>query len=82
MTTKLVGLKDFRQNLAVYTQEVETKKVRFIVLKKNKPVLEVNPIFGEEFTLESLRKEITGARKQAQRGQVYTLKETRKKLRV
>ena len=47
MTTKLIGLKEFRLNLSKYTKQVESQKVRLIVLKKNKPVLEINPIKGK-----------------------------------
>ena len=83
MTTKLVGLKEFRQNLSSLTKLVETKQVRLIVLKKNKPVLEVNPIFDdEEATLEALgmEKQIAKAREQVKKGEVYTLEEVRKRL--
>jgi PHD/YefM family antitoxin component YafN of YafNO toxin-antitoxin module len=80
MTTKLIGLKEFRLNLASYTKEVESKKVRLIVLKKNKPILEINPINIKEFTLENLRKDVGKARKQVQNGDVYTLEEAKRKL--
>ena len=82
MTTKLVGLKEFRLNLSSYTKEVETKQIRLIVLKKNKPVFEINPIALKEFTLEGLRKDVAEARDQAKKGEVYTLKEAKKILGV
>lgn len=78
MTTKLIGLKDFRLNLTSYTNEVETKQIRFIVFKKNKPVLEINPITQKEITLESLQKEISEAREEVKKGKVYTLDEAKK----
>lgn len=78
MTTKLIGLKDFRLNLTSYTEEAETKQIRFIVFKKNKPVLEINPITQKEITLESLQKEISEAREQVKKGKVYTLNEAKK----
>lgn len=80
MTTKLIGLKDFRLNLADYTKQVESKKVRLIILKKNKPVLEINPITMKEFTFEALRKDIVEAREEVKNGKVYTLEEARKML--
>lgn len=80
MVTKLIGLKDFRLNLSAYTAQVESKKVRLIVLKKNKPVLEINPITAEEYTLESLRKDIAEAREQVKRGELYTLEEVKEHL--
>ena len=78
MTTKLIGLKEFRLNLSSYTKEVESKQIRIIVLKKNKPVFEINPITLKEFTLEGLRKDVEKARKQVRKGEVYTLEEAKK----
>lgn len=80
MTTKFVGLKDFRQNLSTYVKQVESGKLRLIVLNKNKPVLKVNPIELGEFTLENLYKETAEAREEVKRGEVYTLEEVRKEL--
>ncbi|MBU1151291.1 hypothetical protein KJ632_00515 [Patescibacteria group bacterium] len=80
MTTKLVGLKEFRLNLSSLTKEVESGKVRLIVLKKNKPVLEVNPIDSEDevYTLEDLERDIQEAREQVKRGEVRSLDEVKK----
>jgi hypothetical protein len=80
MTTKFVGLKDFRQNLATYTKEAKIKKIRLIILKKNVPVLEVKALDEKEFTLEKLAAEIAEARKQVKEGKVYTHEEVIKKL--
>ncbi len=80
MTTKFVGLKEFRQNLASLTEEVSGGKVRLIVLKKNKPVLKIDPINLKEFTLEALKKDIAEAREQVKRGEVYTAEEVRRRL--
>ncbi len=79
MTTKLIGLKEFRLNLSKYTKQVESQKVRLIVLKKNKPVLEINPI-KKNSALEDLRKQTAEAREQYKRGEVYTLEEVKKEL--
>jgi hypothetical protein len=72
MTTKFIGLKDFRQNLAGYTKEAKLKNVRFIILKKNVPVLEVKALDEKEFTMEKLAAEIAVARQQVKEGKVYT----------
>lgn len=82
MTTKLIGLKEFRLNLSEFTKEVESKKVRLIVMRKNKPVLEVNPVMDGEFTLESLEKSAAKARKQFEKGEYYTLEEAKKLLKL
>jgi hypothetical protein len=72
MTTKFIGLKEFRQNLASYTKEAKLKSIRFIILKKNVPVLEVKSLDEKEFTLEKLAKEIAKAREQIKTGKSYT----------
>ena len=67
-------------NLSSLTKEVESGKVRLIVLKKNKPVLEVNPIDSEDevYTLEDLERDIQEAREQVKRGEVRSLDEVKK----
>lgn len=80
MTTKFIGMKEFRQNLAGYTKEAKKKNVRFIVLKKNVPVLEVKALDEKEFTLEKLAAEIAEAREQVKKGEVYSEEEVLKML--
>lgn len=82
MTTKLVGLKEFRQNLSAYTTQVQKKQIRIIVLKKNKPVLEINAIDPKEFGIEQLKKDIAEARKQVKEGKVYTHEQIKKELGI
>ncbi len=72
MITKLIGLKQFRQNLAYYTKEAKTGNIRFIILKKNVPVLEVKALDEKNFAIEKLADEVNEARKQVKRGEVYT----------
>ncbi len=78
MTTKFIGLKQFRQNLAGYTKEAKMKNIRFIILKKNVPVLEVKALDEKEFAYEKLAAEIAEARKQVKEGKVYTQEEIMK----
>lgn len=72
MTTKFVGLKDFRQNLATYTKDAAVKSIRFIILKRNIPVLEVKPVDEKEITLEKLAAELAEAEKDIKLGKVYS----------
>lgn len=75
MTTKLIGIKEFRQNLAAYTKTAKKRGVRFIILRKNIPVLEVKPIDEKEFALERLTEDIKEAREQVKKGEVYSQEE-------
>ncbi|MBI5412606.1 hypothetical protein HZA43_05575 [Candidatus Peregrinibacteria bacterium] len=78
MTTQLIGLKEFRQNISRYTQEAKTKNRRYIILKKNIPVLEVRPLNEKVFALEKLADEVASARAQIKQKNVYTQDEIMK----
>ncbi len=80
MTTQLIGIKDFRQNLATYTKAAQKKNIRYVVLKKNVPVLEVKSISPKNASLEKLAMEVAEARGQVKRGETYTSEEVRKML--
>ncbi len=81
MVTKFVGMKEFRQNMASYTKKARTGKgVRYIVLRKNVPVLEVIPVDEKAFAMEKLRKELDEAEAQIARGEYYTQEEVLKSL--
>ena len=75
MTTKFVGMKDFRQNMAKYTKESNQKQIKFIVLRKNVPVLEINPIDEKEYAYIKLSKELEESEKQIKEGKFYTQEE-------
>lgn len=79
MTTKLIGMKEFRQNMAKYTKKARVKNIRFIILRKNVPVLEIKTIDEKEFALEKLKKEIAEAEEDIKHGRVYTQEEMMKK---
>ncbi len=74
MTTKFVGLKDFRQNLTKYVD----KNVRLIVLKKNVPILEVSPIDEKEYAYMKLRAELDEAEQQVREGKFHSQEEVMK----
>lgn len=78
MITKLIGLKEFRQNLASYTKKAKTHNMRYIILRKNVPVLEVKSIDDKNFVLEKLENEIKIARKQIKKGKIYSQKKMMK----
>ena len=40
---KLVGLKEFRENVESYTKKVNSGQ-SFIILRKNKPVFKISPV--------------------------------------
>lgn len=77
MLTKFIGMKEFRQNMAAYTKNTK-KGVRYVILKKNVPVLDVRPIDEKEFAMEKLSAELEEAREDVKAGRVYSQEEIMK----
>jgi hypothetical protein len=80
MTTKIIGIKSFRENIAKTWKEAIKENIRYIVMNHSTPILEVTPINEEDFILENLAKDIEIAREQAKKGHVYSQEEVYKKL--
>lgn len=78
MTTKIIGIKKFRENITSLWKEAREKKIRYVVMYHSKPILEVNPIDEDELILENLANDIAAAREQVKRGEVYTQEEIMK----
>lgn len=80
MVTKLVGVKDFRQNIADYHKQAVKNGWRFIVLSRNKPIFDVRPLNEKEATLEKLVVDVAAARVDYTAGRIYTPSQVRKVL--
>lgn len=78
MTTKIIGIKEFRQNITSIWKEAKKSNIRYIVMYHSEPVFEVNPIQGKELVLEGLAKDIAEAREQVEKGEVYSQEEIMK----
>lgn len=78
MTTKFIGLKELRQNMARVSQEAHKKKERVIVLRKNRPLFELRPLSSEGALMETFRLDIKEAKKDARAGRVHSQKEIEK----
>ena len=80
MSTKLIGVKEFRQNIAAYHKKAVKNGWTYLVLKRNEAIFEVKPIIKKEAALKKLAAEIAEARASAKSGKLYSLGEVRKKL--
>jgi len=78
MTTQLIGMKEFRQNLATVAKNARKNQIKYIVLKKNVPIFEVSPIDEKQFLLDKLVCEIKNAEKEIKSGAYYTQDEIMK----
>ncbi len=82
MVTKLVGVKEFRQNIATYYKKSIKNNWCFLIMNHNKPIFEVKPISHKNITLEKLQKDIAQAREDYKQGRYYTAEEVRKSLGI
>lgn len=77
MITKFIGMKEFRQNMATYVKATK-KGLRYVILKKNVPVLDVRPIDEKQFAMEKLSAELEEARNDVRAGRIYSQDEIMK----
>jgi hypothetical protein len=80
MTTRFIGIKEFRQNISKIALNSKKNNQRLIVLNRNTPIFEVNPLSGEDQTLESLALGIQQGLADAKAGRVYTQAQVEKML--
>ena len=71
MTTKIIGIKDFRAHISKYASQAQKGTVRYIVMNRNKPLFEIKPFIKNE-GLESIFAEIALAKEDIKKGKVYT----------
>lgn len=72
MTTQIIGIKDYRQNITTLWKTALIKNIRYVVMYHSKPVFEVNPVRKEDGLIEILRKDIKEAREQAKKGETIS----------
>lgn len=78
MTTRFVGLKEFRQNMAKISEEAHVKKQRLIILRKNKAIFELRPLSHKASVMESLLADLAEADADIKAGRVYTQEQVEK----
>ncbi len=75
MLTKLVGIREFRQNISTLYEKARKNNWRFIVLNRNQPVFKVEPLGKKDVIVEKLALDIKEAREDVKRGRVYDFEE-------
>lgn len=79
ITTKTIGLKDFRTNITALWKTAQKKGIRYIVMHHARPVFEVNPVMENDIYAK-LMADVAAARLAAKQGRVYTQEEVFKRL--
>ncbi|MDP2692396.1 MAG: hypothetical protein Q8O88_02005 [bacterium] len=80
MITKLIGVREFRQNMASLYEKANKNNWRFIVLNRNKPIFKVEPLSKKDAVLEKLAMDIAEAREDVKKGRVYNFEEVCREL--
>ena len=80
MVTKLIGIREFRQNITSLHKKARKNNWRFIVLNRNQPVFKVEPLSKKDAILEKLVYDIAEAREDVKKGRLHTAEEIRKDL--
>jgi len=80
MITKLIGIREFRQNITNLQAKALKNNWRFVVLNRNKPVFKVEPLSAKDAIAEKLAYDIKEAREDVKKGRVYDVEEIRKEL--
>ncbi len=80
MATELIGVKEFRMNIAEYYKKAQKKGTKYIILNRNTPIFEVRPLRKGITQLESLISDIKTGRDDIKNNKTHSLTQARKKL--
>jgi hypothetical protein len=79
MTTRTIGIKEFRQNISKFSQQ---KDVVYIVMNHLKPVFKVEPIDEDQLILENFADQIDRGLKESVKRKGVSSKVLRKRLKL
>jgi len=79
MNTIMVGVKEFRKNMAMFATQARTKNQRLIILRNNEPIFDVRPLSKKDAVLEKLVIDLHKAEKSAASGKYFTQAQMEKK---
>jgi prevent-host-death family protein len=71
MTTKTIGIKEFRADISNYAKKARKGDVRYIVMNRNKPLFELKP-FAENDGLEEIFMDIQKSKEDMRGGRLHS----------
>jgi antitoxin (DNA-binding transcriptional repressor) of toxin-antitoxin stability system len=80
MSTRFIGVKELRQNMAKIVSQAQRKKERLIILRKNIPIFELKPLSKTDVYKESFISDIKKARENTKKSVLYSQNEIEKML--
>lgn len=78
MTTRTIGIKEFRKNMTKLYRKAQKENICFIVMNHQEPVMRVEPIDEDELILEKYAEEIQKSLEHVKQGETYSLEEVMK----
>ena len=79
MTTKFIGVKEFRKNMAKISTQAQKNNQRLIILRKNEPIFELIPLSKKESNLEKISLEIEEGLNDLKEGNVISHADVKKR---
>ncbi len=80
MITKLIGVREFRQNISSLYEKAKKNNWRFVVLNRNQPIFKVEPLSKKDAIVEKLAIDVAEAREDIKKGRVYDFEDVCKEL--
>ncbi len=80
MLTKLIGVREFRKNMATLYLKAKKNNWRFIILNRNQPIFKIEPLDDSDDVVEKIFGDIAEAREDVKKGRIYTAQQIRKDL--
>ncbi len=71
MTTKLIGIKEFRQNVTSLYKQAQAKNIQYVVLNRNQPIFKVSPLSKKDTIIEKLALDVEEARNDIKKGRIF-----------
>ena len=78
MTTRFIGIKEFRQNISKFAAQARRTKQRFILMNNQDPIFEIRPLSKKDATLEGLVLRLKKAEDDIKAGRYYTQEQVEK----
>jgi hypothetical protein len=75
MTTKIIGVREFRQNMAKYYTKARKNNWSLLIFSRNKPLFKVEALDDKDASLEKLALAVSEARTDIKKGRVQDFEE-------
>jgi len=75
METRLIGVREFRQNITSLYKRAIKNNWRYVVLNRNQPIFRIEPLSKKDAVIEKLAKDVKEAREDIKKGRVYDFEE-------